>query len=362
MRAWRSIVVVALLTLTWCVSEANAQFSELQQLLYRGTEYIGNRNFSLSPEGGPLFNNNIFDHAVRFDRVGQGYSYEEFRFFGPDTWDNPNTVDLGPFKLQLGRDPTILGTPNPVGVHNRVGYTTRFIPEVFFESETGQRAFDVFSGQTNFTNVPIAYTATFDAGVQQFEWTGNILLDTRGKINAMGFYDFDMRIMNVGDYTADGYLVHDEQVTDFDTGQVKLSGNMLFDLFGSLAQGFGQFDAAIPPRTISAAASSKQKVDSLMAQLRNGEEISQEDMQFLVSQMFMTAFQNDPIGFLTNGMPAEVAGFEDLEFSVNEEQPDAEAAAAAAAAVPEPGMLMLLVVLAGVWAACYPTARQRFAL
>ncbi|HKQ50227.1 MAG TPA: hypothetical protein VJZ71_19285 [Phycisphaerae bacterium] len=338
---------------------ARAQFGGLQRTLFRGAVYTGNHNFLSSPQNGPLFDNNIFDQRVEFNRAGQGWTYEQFHFFGTDSFNNPNTLDLGPFKIQLGSDPNVLSTSQPVGMHNRVGYTTTLIPEVFFESQTGQRAFDQFSGQTAFIPVPINYTVTFDAGVQSFEWTGNVLVNTEGTVNALGFYDLQMRVMNIGSYTADGFGVHDEQVTDFDTGPVNVSGHILMDAFAGLAQGLGNPDEAVTPRVVSAATSSRGKtVDELLASLEAGERVSDEDMSFLMTQMFQAAFLNDPLGFMQNGLPTSVPGFEALTVELAEEQPDASAAETPAN-VPEPGTLLLVAGILGLWWLLEPRMERR---
>jgi hypothetical protein len=342
MQLRKSLVFIVILSTGFIAPSAEAQFSGLQQFLFQSFRQAGDRTASIFPGGGPLFENNIFDQAIRYNRTGDGWTYEEFRFFGPDSFNNPNSLDLGPLKIQLGPDATLLGNPNPVGIHNSVGYTTALIPEVFFASQTGQRAFNVFSGQTNFTPVPIQYEVTMNTGIQDYQWSGNILVDANGRVNAMGFYDLDMRVMNVGQSTADGFVVHDEQVTDFDTGPINVSGNIMFDALASLAQGLGQTGAAAFPRSISGASgdinSSKEKVDEIMARIRAGEPVSDEDMSFIMQQMFVTAFLNDPLGFMQNGMPDVIPGFEGLELAVAEEQPDP----AEYTNVPEPGTLLLL--------------------
>lgn len=339
---------------------AQAQFGDLQRMLFRGSQYVGNRNYISNPQGGPLFDNNIYDQRLEWNRVGQGYTFESFRFFGPDSFDNPNTVDLGGFKIQLGRDPAVVGSPQPLGVHNKIGYTTSFVPEVFFESQTGQRNFDIFSGQTSFVPVPINYIVTMDAGAQKFEWTGNMLVDAQGRVNALGFYDFQLQLTNVGNYTADGFVVHDEQVTDFDTGPIDVSGHILMDALAGLAQIDGSPDQATTPRIVSAATSNKGKtVDELMASLQAGEKLSDDDMSFLLRQMFETAFLNDPIGFMQNGMPSTVPGFEALTLAVSEDQSGAEAAAEQIAAVPEPGTLLLIAGIAGLFSVLQPRWRHR---
>jgi hypothetical protein len=114
---------------------------DFASVLFRGAEFAGDPLFLSSPQGGPLFDFNDFTQRVEFNRAGQGFTYEFFRFFGPDSFGNVNTLDLGPFKLEIGPDGT-LGQAQRVGLHSRTGFTTTFIPEVFFQAETGQRNFN----------------------------------------------------------------------------------------------------------------------------------------------------------------------------------------------------------------------------
>ncbi|MEK6643770.1 MAG: PEP-CTERM sorting domain-containing protein [Planctomycetota bacterium] len=367
----RSIsILIVVLTGFVMTSEAQAQFGNLQRLLFRATEYSGDRDFLSTPQGGPLFDNNLFEQRIEQNRSGDGFSYDSFRFFGPDSFDNPNTIDLGPLKVQLGRDPTILGSTQPVGIQNHIGFTTAIIPEVTFKTRTGQRAFDVFSGQTNFVAAPVNYNVIFDTGVQNFNWNGNLLVDTNGKVNAMGFYDFDMRLTNVGNATAEGVLLQNEQITDFDTGPIHVTGNLLFDAIGSALQSTGNTLGAAPFSILSSAPPKDKKADELMARINSGEKIADADMQYLVQQMLITAFKNDPLGFLTNGLPDSVPGFEGLNLKTYDGSPTsidpayvsaAEAAGAGGqtasavsglpdpngTTVPEPGTLILLAAAAG---------------
>ncbi len=328
-------------------------------MLFRGAEYAGNYNYLSSPQGGPFFDFNIFEQRLEFNRAGQGYTYEAFRFFGPDSFGNANALDLGPFKIQLGSDASILQSGQPVGIHNRAGFTTTLIPEVFFESSTGQRSFNNFSGISTFAPVPVNYTVSFNAGVQDFEWTGNALIDMDGRINILGFYDFNLRFTNVGNYEADGLLVHDEQVTDFDLGPISASGNILFDVLGAVLQADGAVTDAVPARIGSGAAQRGKTVDQLLAQLDGGEPLTEAEMQFIVQQLFTSAFVADPLGVLTNGLPSEIPGFEGLSMEMIVTPDGAGEGDSMPASVPEPGTLVLLMVVAGAVSAFRPFRRNR---
>jgi hypothetical protein len=185
-----------------------------------------------------------------------------------------------------------------------------------------------------------------NTGIQDFSWTGNILVDGEGRINILGFYDLEMRVVNTGESTADGVALKDEQVTDFDTGPINVSGHVVFDAIATILQANGNPATAVPPRLVTGAAQRGKTVDELMAGLEAGERLTDEEVQFLVEQMFVTAFLSDPLGVMMNGLPQEIPGFEGISLQAETAdqgpinlEPDVEA-------VPEPSTL-LLVILAG---------------
>lgn len=332
---------------------------DFASVLFRGTEFLGDPLFLSSPQGGPLFDFNQFDQRIEFNRAGQGFTYEFFRFFGADSFGNVNTLDLGTLKVELGPDGT-LGQNQRVGLHGRTGFTTTLIPELFFQAETGQRAFNQFSGVSSFNVEPIKYRVTFNTGIQDFEWAGNVLIDADGRLNALGFYDFTLRMTNVGSATADGVFLQDEELTDFDAGPINVSGNIGFDLLAGLFQSTGLTAAAAPPRIFSAAAQREKTVDELLAELEAGEGLTDEEAQFLIEQMFITAFQNDPLGFILNGIPTEVPGFEALSLSFSAADSGPGPDAATAATVPEPGTVLLMILGLALLAALRPGIRRRW--
>jgi hypothetical protein len=320
-------------------STASAGVGDFQQTLFRGLQYAGNYNYLVSPQNGPLYNYNQYTQAIQYNRAAGGYTFESYRFFGPDSYGNVNTLDLGPVKVQLGTDPTLLANTQPIGVHTRVGYSTRLIPEVFFDSQTGQRSFNQFSGITTFAPTPLHYTVTVNTGLQSYDWTGNALVDAHGKMNAMGFYDFNMRVTNVGNYTADGVLVKDEQVMDFDLGPIKVSGNVLTDLIAGVWQATGAQDTAVVPRVLSGASQKDKTLDSLLARLHSGEKLNDDEMQYVTQRMIEAAFRADPLGVIQNGLPSDVPGFEGISLT---SVPGDAGTAVVGASVPEPGTLALV--------------------
>lgn len=359
MQSRRSAIILAVIVsvVLGSTASASAQYGDFQRMLFRGLEYAGNNTFLSQPQGGPLYNYNQFSQRLEYNRAGDGYTYESFHFFGPDSYGNANTLDLGPFKIQLGLDPTVAPSGQPIGLHSRVGYTTRFIPEVFFEAQTGQRSYNQFSGISTFAPTPLNYTVTINTGIQDFEWTGNALVDANGRMNALGFYDFQLRFTNIGSQESDGVFVHDEQVTDFDLGPIDVSGSVALDMVASFMQAIGATNEAAAPRILSGSAQKQNEVDELFTRLELGETLSDDEMQFLVQQMFEAAFRADPMGVLTNGLPAKVPGFEalTLEFTPVEGE-----GGTASATIPEPGTLALLATVFGTLGLARPL-RRRFA-
>lgn len=329
-----------------CTAKAGAQFGAVQRTLFRGLELAGNRLFISSPQGGPFFDDNIFNQRVEYNRAGDGYTYEQWRFFGEDSFGNPTTLDLGPLKFDLGRDPTLLGNAQPIGLHTRAGFTQRFIPEIFFQQETAQRFTDVFAGTSAVQAAPLRYDITLNTGVQDFQWFGNILLDTSGRINALGFYDFQLRLTNVGTFTADGMLVGDQQDTDFDLGPINVSGNVVFDLLAAVAASVAGPDAAMPLRAGSAAAQRDKSIDEILARANAGETLSEEEVQTLVNHVLVLAILQDPLTSLTTGIPAEQTLGDAIRISLTPADPSD--IAGQTAAVPEPGTLGLLAAAAAV--------------
>ena len=332
------------------------------QGIFRGAEFAGNPQFLSAPQGGPLFNFNQFEQRVEYNQGGDGYTYEFFRFFGPDSFNNSTFLDLGPLDISLFPDPA-LGQGQQVGVHGRVGYTTRFIPEIFIETETGQRAFtNEFQTGANVFNIePIGYSVDLSTGIQDFSYTGNILIDQSTKINIFGFYDAEFRLVNNGEMTTDGVFVSDEAVTDFDTGPINVSGHIVLDIIAGIFSNNGNASTAAPFAIGSGAAQRTQTADELMARVEAGEALTDDEIEAMVQDMFVSAILSDPIGFLFNGLPTEIPGFENFNLELDaapaqgglQVDNDGEQ-------VPEPGMVMMFGILGIVGCLMNPRTRRRY--
>lgn len=332
------LAVACTTILAFAAADARA---DIGRMLWRGFSYAGNQQILSSPQNGPFFNSNQQFQRLEYNLPGGGYTFEQWRFFGPDTYNNPNTLDLGPLKFQLGRDPTIVANNEPIGLHTRAGFTTRIIPEIFFQQETAQRNQNVFAGTSTAVPTPLKYTITVNTGVQDVTIDGNILAQSSGRLNALGFYDIQAILVNEGTYDANGVLVVDSQVTDFAIGPINVSGNIVMDAISAIAQLLsGTNLAAIPTRIASGAAQKERSLDEIVAAMQAGEVLSNEDRAALISQTLQSAFMRDPLGALINGLPGSNVGNDSISLSFsNAEQ---TGAMAGVNVVPEPGTLMLL--------------------
>jgi len=340
MRKNQTRIVVAVGVVVSLIGAATDARADIGRALFRGLSYAGNYNLLSSPQNGPFFNSNQQSQRIEYNRLGGGYTYEQWRFFGSDSFNNPNTLDLGVFKVQLGRDSNLLTSADTIGLHTRAGFTTTFIPEVFFQQETAQRNQNVFAGTSTAQAAPLRYNITVNTGVQDFTLSGNILLSSSGRLNALGFYDVNARLVNSGTYNANGVLVADQKVTDFDVGPINVSGNLVMDAVSALAATFsGNAISGIPTRVASGAAQKDRSLDDIIASLNAGEELSPEDRLALIQQSLASAYAADPLGALLNGVPSGQTGNDavSVSFTPGENDP-----ALNGAAVPEPGTLVLV--------------------
>ena len=323
--------------------------ADIGRALFRGLTYAGNYNLLSSPQNGPFFNANQQNQRLEYNRLGGGYTYEQWRFFGPDSFNNPNTLDLGVFKVQLGRDPNLLANNELIGLHTRAGFTTTFIPEIFFQQETAQRNQNVFAGTSTAQAAPLQYNITVNTGVQDFSLSGNILLSSSGRLNALGFYDVNARLVNDGTYNADGVLLLDQKETDFDLGPINVSGNIIMDAVSAVAAIFsGNAISGIPTRVASGAAQKDRSLDDIIASLNAGEELSAEDRLALIQQSLASAYAADPLGALLNGVPSGQTGNDAVSITFTSGESDGSLNGGA---VPEPGTLILVgsAALAMAW-------------
>jgi hypothetical protein len=139
-------------------------------------------------------------------------------------------------------------------------------------------------------------------------------------------------------------------VLDFDIGPIDVSGHVVLDAIAALVQTIGPPAVAVPPR-IGSGAAQKDKLDEIVARLEAGEPVTDEEIAFLVQEMVVTAFAEDPLGVATEGLPAEITGLDGLTLELSDATELGPAGNDNVSNIPEPGTLGLLAMLAGGLAA-----------
>lgn len=89
---------------------------------------------------------------------------------------------------------------------------------------------------------PLNYVLTYDAGGQEAEISGNLLINADMKINNFGWYELNLAYSSRQTVVRDGRFASDELDFDFDAGPVVVSGNIYADILAVVTQPL--FDAA----------------------------------------------------------------------------------------------------------------------
>src|SRR4051794_592128 len=101
--SWRTMIAVGIAGAVLAYLTAPTQ-AGLGQALVRGITY-GLQPSIGTPQNGPNFNQNVFNQRFSRNYLTDGASYEFSRFFGSDSFGNPDTINTGLFDLQLGAPP-----------------------------------------------------------------------------------------------------------------------------------------------------------------------------------------------------------------------------------------------------------------
>ena len=94
----------------------------------------------------------------------------------------------------------------------------------------------------NSANAPLNYVLNYDAGGQETQITGNLLIDSNVAINQFGFYEIELAYSSRQTVVRDGRFANDETDFDFDVGPIVVSGNIYADILAALTDPL--FDAA----------------------------------------------------------------------------------------------------------------------
>lgn len=269
--------MVGLVALIATVAAPTAQ-AGLGKKLVRGITYALSPNIG-EIQNGPNADFNQFAQRFNYDPVTDGRSYEVTRFFGDDSFGNPETLNLGFLNVQL-RQPDGSGLQG-AGIYSRVGYNRRLIPEVYWDARTTGRNFSTFAG-AGAVSAPLQYRVETNNGLESGLLFGTIQVDTSGSVNAFGFYNVDLAVVNTGTLTTRSYTTEDRnQDVSFDIGPVNLSGNIFVDQALGLLD-FVTEQLGVPPEQFSVLTLRERTPDEITAAIEAGESVSAAEFNSLI--------------------------------------------------------------------------------
>ncbi|MCK6484988.1 MAG: PEP-CTERM sorting domain-containing protein [Phycisphaerae bacterium] len=323
---WSAMASLALLA----GSEA-ALAGNLAGQLFRGLTYTLSPNIG-RVQNGPNFDNNFFSQRISRDPLTNGMSHEWFRIFGDDSYGNPDTLNLGLLNVQL-RQPDGTGFRG-AGIYSRIGYNQRLIPSVYWDQRTSARNIQGFAGAAAVSS-PLQYTIDLNTGTDNTVLTGQVLFNSSGSINALGFYDIQLAVSNTGTMRNSGLLDNRTEDTSFDIGPVNLSGNIFIDMVVAAMDVIGE-QLGAPADAVQGPFTAKGRTaDDVLAAVQAGRSISASDFGVLLTSVLSDpqSGRNRRIGASTNGRTAADVG---------------PAAPVNPMPVPEPGTIGLLLLAAAM--------------
>lgn len=204
-------VLSAAIALSVVATAGSTAHAQLGRKLLQGITYPLSPTLGQSANG-PQADQNIFRQRFLRNYFGDGYGYEFTRTFGPDSYGDLNQFDFG----------TLLNASFQGAVHNRIEINRRVMPQIKIQMDT--------SGS------PLLYNISSAPGGQTFTFSGSIVSNVTASIDALGFYNLQVSATNTGTSRLEGYVVTDQQSTDFDIGPINVTGNIYIDLAASLLQ------------------------------------------------------------------------------------------------------------------------------
>lgn len=234
-----------------------------------------------------------FSTSGQRDYIGDGYSIEAVTLF-------PNTpIDIGIADFSIS---------GPLSMEVYAG--GRILPTVKLRFQTALQRNDVAQ--------PLTYALSIDAGGQQADITGSLLVDGEFSFNRYGFYDLDLVYSSRQSVDRDGNVAGDTIEADFDVGPVHIRGNVIADVLAAIATPLLGADPASNPfiqfsgqSQLKAAMAAQE--EQLIEQLADGIDVVADSI---------TPFADPTLAIGVQG--------------VGESGPDA--------AVPEPATLLLLLL------------------
>ncbi len=292
-----------------------------------GRKLVRNITLGLSPsigtiQNGPNFNENDLSQRFNVDPLTEGRSYEVQRFFGDDSFGNPETLNLGLLNVELGPPD---GSPlRGAGFYSRVGYNKRIVPEVYWDFRTTGRNVSTFIG-TSSAPAPLQYNIDMNNGLDAARLNGQILINSSGSVNVLGFYDVDLTVSNSGTLSTDGLLTDRDQELNFDIGPIKLRGNVAVDTALAVLDFVGE-QLGVPEEEFSVLGLRERTSDEIVRAIESGQAISAADFNALVAALIENP---DAVDLPASALPAPAGSTQSLQ-----------------ATVPEPGTAVLLIIAA----------------
>ena len=188
---------------------------------------------------------------------------------------------------------------------------------------------------------PLQYNINTSPGAESWAFSGNLTSNVTGTINALGFYNLQVSASNTGTSRIDGYILTDQQSTDFDIGPINVTGNIYIDLAASIVQAMQNIPLVSSVDDIPSGAAGKAKnADGTEAAVDPAAAISDEArMQALGHALIQAMFRQS----LSDLLPNEL---KQLQSALGLTDQDAQAGLAAAgyATAPEPATILLIAV------------------
>ncbi len=310
--------LLAAIVLTVVAAAGSTAHAQLGKKLLEGISIPLSPTLGQVPNG-PQADQNIFRQRFLRNYFGDGYGYEFTRTFGSDSYGNFNQFDFG----------SLLNASFQGSVHNRVEINRRLVPELKIQMDT--------------SGAPLQYNISTAPGGQTFTFSGSLTSNVTANINALGFYTLQVSASNTGTSRLEGYVVTDQQSTDFDIGPVNVTGNIYVDLAAAIVQAIANNPLASSVTDVPSGATGKTKnadgTDVDPATLTD-QQIGEMLGHALIQAMFKQTLSD-----LTNGE------LEKLQSALGLTPEDAQNGLSAAGyvTVPEPTTLALLVAPAVIF-------------
>ena len=197
----------------------------------------------------------------------------------------------------------------------------------------------------------LQYNINSSPGAQTWAFSGSITSNVTGTINALGFYNLQVSASNTGTSRIDGYVLTDQQSTDFDIGPINVTGNIYVDLAASIVQALQNLPtvSAVTDVPSNAAGKAKNADGSGVAAEAATAPTDQQKAEMLAHALIQAMFRQT-LSDLTSGELLDLQS----ALGLTPEEANQGLAAAGYLSIPEPTTLALLAI-----PAIFMAARRR---